>query len=377
MGHTNCMLETNRLKTKRVLVYRLGSLGDTVIALPLFHLVARSFPNAERKMLTSYPAHTKAPSSSAILQQTGLIHSYYRYSYGTRNFYELLRLWWSLITWRPEVLVYMSGPRGVTAAKRDLLFFRMCGIRYQVGVPLTEDMQRHHALYERSFPVNVMGPTPLEYECSRLARNLRSLGDACLDRPESWSLHLTKLELAKADDAISETHGQRLIAASVGTKMQSKDWGRDNWAALMKRVAIRYPDCALVLCGAAEESEASEFVASAWRSHSSRAAVNLCGLLTPRESAAVFLKAKLFIGHDSGPMHLAAAVQTPCVAVFSSRNMPRVWYPYGEHHRVVYHQVPCQNCNLETCVVEQKKCIMSITVEEVLKEILLQLPTTP
>jgi ADP-heptose:LPS heptosyltransferase len=97
--------------------------------------------------------------------------------------------------------------------------------------------------------------------------------------------------------------------------------------------------------------------------------VNLCGLLAPRESAAVLSRARIFIGHDSGPMHLAAAVQTPCVAIFSARNKPRVWFPYGRQHRVVYHQTDCWGCGLETCTVERKKCLTSITVEEVAAEV--------
>ena len=65
-------------------------------------------------------------------------------------------------------------------------------------------------------------------------------------------------------------------------------------------------------------------------------------------------------------MHLAAAVGTPCVAIFAARNIPRVWFPYGEQHRVVYHEVDCMGCGLETCIVEGKKCILSITVAEVM-----------
>ena len=89
-------------------------------------------------------------------------------------------------------------------------------------------------------------------------------------------------------------------------------------------------------------------------------------MLTPRESAAALKKSALFIGHDSGPMHLSAAVRTPCVAIFSARNKPGVWFPYGEKHRVLYHQTECYGCGLEVCNNEDKKCIKSITVEEVL-----------
>ena len=84
----------------------------------------------------------------------------------------------------------------------------------------------------------------------------------------------------------------------------------------------------------------------------------------------MFARARVYVGHDSGPMHLAAAMQTPCVAIFSARQRPGVWFPYGPQHRVLYRQVSCGNCGLETCVVEGKRCILSIGVEKVLGAVL-------
>jgi heptosyltransferase III len=346
--------------TKRVLIYRLGSLGDTLVALPALHLAARAFPNAERRMLTNFPVNVKAPPAAAILENSGLIHSYYRYAVGTRSPRELLTLWWQIARWRPQVLVYIGGARGVESARRDEKFFRLCGISRLIGVPVTEDMQQNR--WQES-------EKALEPEGERLARNLAELGDARLDDPESWDLRLTLEEKARAAEALRPANGLPIIAVSVGTKVQSKDWGRDNWRALLANVAALYPGHALTLSGSPPESEASEFAADGWREAGGGPVINLCGKLTPRESAAAFAHARLFIGHDSGPMHLAAAVQTPCVAIFAARNKPRVWFPYGRQHRVVYHQTDCWGCGLETCTVERKKCITSITVKEVLAEV--------
>jgi len=346
--------------TKRVLIYRLGSLGDSLIALPALHLAARAFPQAERRLLTNFPVNAKAPPAAAILEGSNLVHGYFRYAVGTRSPRELLSLWWQLFLWRPQVLIYMGSARGVESARRDAKFFRLCGIPRLIGVPLTKDMQENR--WEES-------EQALEPEGARLARNLAELGDAQLDAPASWDLHLTQAENARAGEALSATAGSPIIAVSVGTKVQSKDWGRDNWRALLNRLATLYPDCALVLGGAPEESEASEFAADGWRENSGSPVVNLCGLLTPRESAAVFARARAFVGHDSGPMHLAAAVQTPCVAIFAARNKPRVWFPYGKQHRVLYHRTDCWGCGLETCVIERKKCLTSITVDEVVTEV--------
>ena len=97
---------------KRVLIYRLGSLGDTLVALPALHLVARAFPDAERRMLTNFPVNVKAPAAAAVLGDSGLVDGYFRYAVGTRSVRELAGLWWQLRRWRPDVLVYLGASRG-------------------------------------------------------------------------------------------------------------------------------------------------------------------------------------------------------------------------------------------------------------------------
>ncbi len=356
-------------KVRRVLIYRLGSLGDMAIAVPALRLVQKAFPNARRRMLTNVPVHAKAPAAAAVLESSGLVDGYFRYAVGTRNPWELGKLILQLRVWRPEVVVYLAASRGVAAAQRDLRFFRACGVRRVVGAPLSEGMQ-----------ANFFGDDPgseaararlfageLEAEAARLARCLAALGDAQLDRTESWSLGLTGGERQRAAEVIGlEVLATNPIAVSVGTKVQAKDWGRENWRELLRRMAPLAPGRGLLLLGAPEEAEASEFAAGGWREAGGGAVVNLCGRLTPRESAAALERACVFLGHDSGPMHLAASVGTPVVAIFAARNIPRQWFPAGAGNEVVYHRVECWGCGLETCIEQRKKCLTSITVDEVL-----------
>jgi len=73
------------------------------------------------------------------------------------------------------------------------------------------------------------------------------------------------------------------------------------------------------------------------------------GELSVRESAALMEGARFYLGNDTGVMHLAAAVSIPCVGVFSARNWPGIWEPYGHGHKVLRFDVPCSGCHLAVC----------------------------
>jgi len=340
-------------EVERVLIYRLGSLGDTVVSLPCFHQIARAYPDAERRLLTNIPVHAKAPAAFAVLEGSGLVHSYMRYPIATRGLGDLIALQKEIRAYRAQVLVYLTPRRLASEVVRDATFFRLCGIPTMVGLPLTRDAR-----------TNLLDPVTgwYEPEAVRLARLMRSLGNIDLQDPRNWDLGLTLDEHKRAAEALEPVQGRPLLACCVGTKVQAKDWGADNWHSVLDTLASELPQYGLVMVGAGDERVLSDRVAGAWAGRS----VNLCGKLLPRQSAAVLARAKIFVGHDSGPMHLAATVGTPCVAVFAARNKPRTWFPWGSQHEVVYHRTDCWGCDLETCIEQKKKCLTSILPAEVL-----------
>ncbi len=343
-----------RNDTKRVLIYRLGSLGDTIVALPLFHLIAETYPHSERYVLTNFISNTKASHTSIILDGSGLVHGYLSYPIGLRDPFHLVRLRRQIKKLRPEILVYLAAPRGRLKAFRDAAFFKACGIKQLIGVPYTNDLQ-----HNRWLP----GQKCFEPEVSRLARCLSGIGDAQLDNPGSWDLKLTHQEIGHADELLLKFgRNPRIIACALGTKADANHWGLENWQKLLGQLCQHYKDHVLMFVGAEDEVNECEEAGHFWLGDK----INLCGMLTPRESAAVLQRAAVFIGHDSGPMHLAASVDTRCVAIFSARNRPGVWFPYGNAHKVIYHQTECYGCGLEICADKGKKCIKSITVEETL-----------
>jgi heptosyltransferase III len=179
-------------------------------------------------------------------------------------------------------------------------------------------------------------------------------------------LKLTNDELSAGNTFLKHLPNAEInICLSPGTKMQSKDWGRDNWKILLGDLAFTYPLANIIVLGALEEA----LLADDLLNGIANTKLNLCGKTSPRESAVVLQSASIFIGQDSGPMHLAAAVGIPCVAIFSSRNLPSQWYPRGKDNKVIYHQVDCAGCDLEICIEEKKKCILSITKHEVMNAV--------
>lgn len=352
-----------REEIKNILIYRLGSLGDTVVALPCFHLIVRAFPSATRCLLCNLTDNEKASHTQSVLGDSGLVQRYISYPVGLRNFKEIINLRQQIRSLQPEVLIYLAASRGRLKAFRDALFFKLCGIKKIIGIPYTKDLQENQWLSDKQY---------YEYEAHRLARCLADLGPVHLARTESWDLRLTYDERHRAEEVLNGELEEDLpfIACSVGAKVPVKDWGLENWSNLIGKLSKRFHrHYRLVLVGAEVEYSLCDVVAEPW----SGKILNLCGKLTPRESAALLTKAALFIGHDSGPMHLAEAVGIPCVAIFSARNKPGAWFPYGNNHTVIYHKVDCYGCGLEVCEHHAKKCITSITVDEVYEAVVAQL----
>lgn len=336
---------------KKILIYRLGSLGDTIMSLPCFHKIAEYYEHDKMYLLTIKSPHLKETSIESILGSTFKFEQVLNYPLGTRNPLTLASLLLKLRLLGIDTIINLSESRGKIATIRDYLFFKLAGITNLIGFStLKEDIS-----------VSLDEETNLfEWEAKRLSRRISSLGSVNLQLDKYWDLHFTKEELKLAENAIATLESYPLIAIAPGAKIQVKDWGSYNWEELIKNLSSNLPSWKAIFIGSLDEYDLAKKCSQQWPN-----SLNLCGKLSPRVSAAVLSKASIFIGHDSGPMHLAACVGVPCVAIFSARNLPMQWFPRGSRNKIIYHKTECAGCGLDICIQANKKCITSIGVSEV------------
>lgn len=334
---------------RRIGVLRVGSLGDHLIALPVYRRL-RERHRSDCLVLISNAlgkSNVKLVGPTDILPRALFdeVHAYPVGS-GPKTVVETFQLFRRLAI---DLLYYAMPPRSEAQRWRDRAFFRVAGVPV---IGLGADAARRAAVGSR--------PGTCEHETDRLWRGVRGGPDRRPIARSELSMELSGDEIAAARAAIGVAP-RCAVTLSIGTKCEVNDWGLDNWMRLVAELSKLGNIDRLIMIGAADERASSEALRSKWPG----AAINLCGALTPRVSAAVIAQSKLFVGHDSGPMHMAAAVGVPIVAVFSSRNLPGAWFPLSANHRVHYTMIECMGCRRVRCLDRAKECIRRISVAEV------------
>lgn len=310
------------ISDRPIVIFRLGSLGDMVVALPCLHAVVRAFPETQRLILTNAPVSNVAVPGELVFGDS-LVSGCISYQVRERGALALYRLRRRLQAVGSRTLIYLTHRTRLFSVCRDVAFFRLCGFTQIIGAPLTRDQ----LLPRQELTGN------LEYEAERLARCLADLGPIDLsDRAASWDLQLTKDEHAAAEATLAPLGGKDFIAINPGGKLPKNDWGDANWTKLLGSLSHRHPGLALVVVGAPAERDRCQTLAASWEGQ----AITAAGTLLPRQSAAVLRRAKAFLGHDSGPLHLAACVGTRSLGLFGDNNPPRRWHPYGPDNCAIH-----------------------------------------
>jgi heptosyltransferase-3 len=313
----------NAPSPKRIVLFRIGSIGDTVVALPGFHAVRRAFPDAHITLLTNVPTSTKAAPLMMVLgDDSGFVDDVIDYPGGLSNPLEVARLALQLRRTGADTLVYMMPVRGETDLRRDALFFRLAGMRRILCLPKDEDQRVSRVDPETGL---------VEPEAKRLVRCLAPLGEIDLEDRAMWDLRLTAAERDEGA-RLADQVPRPFLAINTGGKVVCKDWGFDRWAELLMRFRDSAGVPGLMIVGAPDDAKRAVALTEVW----GEGCVSLCGGPTPREAAAALSHARLFLGHDSGPLHLAQCMGISALGLFGDYNRPVQWHPIGNHVSVLH-----------------------------------------
>ncbi len=337
---------------RAILVFRVGLLGDTLVALPAIDAIRRRFPGRRLVLLTSPPANPSWVSPWDVLKETGWFDEVVFYDASlrsARNIGRIASMALALRRQRFEHAFVLAPPRSARQAVRDRLFFQfLVGAGTCVAAPATPARSRTAAAGER--------------EGIRL---LRIVEPGARDKDvHEFRLHIPHRERQAASRILLELGvrpGQPMVAFAPGSRMPAKHWPEDRFRAVGAAVLERFGEIALVAIGGIEERALCERLCASWGPR----ARNLAGRCSVYRSAAVLSQCIAYVGNDSGPMHLAAMVGTRCVAVFSAREARGRWEPFGTRHIMLREETECAGCMLEECVREANRCLTAIEVEGV------------
>lgn len=345
----------------RLLVFRIGQLGDTIVALPAMWAIRRCYPQASLTLLCDRHPRQNYVLTPDLLAGAGLFDEFLSYPVDNTHAGIVMRPWrmlsllWALRRRAFDLLVYLAPSLRMPAqVERDRRFFAAAGIKRFLGMRGFPQ-----------FPPKTAGqplvavPSEADLLLMRIAADeipVPPAGQGCFE-----------LKLGQAEEHQVQTWlrtlpsdcGKPWIGVSPGSKMAAKRWPTERFAAVGAKLVAEH-DVWPVVFGGPEDRAAGNALLDNWGR-----GYNAAGALALRPAAAALKRCRLYVGNDTGTMHLAAAVGVPCAAIFSSRDLPGRWYPNGSGHRVLRSPIACEGCGLVECVQRGNECLRRLSVSDV------------
>ena len=328
-------------EVRKVLLVRLRSIGDTVLATPSLSALKRFLPNVKIDILVEdwvAPLLTNHPHvDNVIVLERG-------------GFMARARVARELRAANYDVVYNLHG--GTTAT----FLTRATGARHRVGFKTYQYAQLHN--HQAPSPLLLWGQQKTHSVEQQLAL-LGWTGVPVTDRPRT-QLGLSPPAAETVNRLLAEAGltDRKLGLIHPAAAFATKQWAVEHFARVAEFVSER--GFAPVAIAAPNEKELLEKLCS-------EATVKITTFdLSLPEVTALAARSKLFVGNDSGIAHIAAAVGTPAVVIFGSSNIAH-WRPWNSAPaEVVFEEMPCQPCHGYFCErFEQPECILRVPVTRV------------
>jgi heptosyltransferase-3 len=330
-------------EVRRVLVVRLRSIGDTVLATPSLDALRRFLPDAQIDILLE---SWVAPVLEGFDAVDNIITTE-RGSTASRA-----RVARRLHSARYDVAYNLHG--GTTAT----ILMRAAGARHRVGF---SSYQYSRLLNHAAPPATEIWGVGSTHSVEQQLALLGWTGVPVSDRPptrlvlteQAASSMAERLRAARVDEA------KPLALIHPAAAFDTKQWATANFARVIEDLSARGFNCVAV--AAPNERQ----VIANLTEHTSARLTAFTDLSLP-EVVALAARARFFVGNDSGIAHIAAAMRVPSVVIFGSSNVAH-WRPWTlAPAEIVREELPCQPCPGYFCAeFDAPECIRRVTVERV------------
>lgn len=352
IGAAKCLwLRSRPHEAARVCIYRIGNIGDTMCAVPAMRAIRRAYPTAHLTLVTS-PGNTGSVGARELLEGASWLDSIVVYhAEDIASPTGRLKLIGEMRARNFDVWIELPVVAATLATLlRNMFVARLAGARWGFG--WRYDRLR---LFAHAQSKHIEFPNEVE----RLLEVLLATGITFSSRDLEFELNDSDRRGVSDLFERMQLGACEIIAFAPGAKADPNRWPANRFIEVGRNLAGR--KFRVVVLGGGDDAALCERVANSIGPD----AMNLAGKTTLRASCEVLARSLMLVCNDSGLQHLAAAVGTPCVSLFSRRDFLGKWWPHGTRHEVLWNRVPCHTCFLDQCP-RDNECIKLISVNEVI-----------
>lgn len=341
----------------RILIVQTAFLGDVVLTLPLIEAVRCRFPQAQVDILT-IPAH--AP----VLKHQPLVDVVLTYDKRRtqRGLFGLIQILRQIRVRRYDVVV--SPHRSLRSAILVAGSQSECRIGFQ------------HWLTGWAYTVTVPRSTS-GHEVERNHQLLEPLGIGPAALPNQLGLQIDKDEACRAQ-AYFACQGVRksdiVVGMIPGSQWGTKRWPAKHFASLIEQLSVM-PNTHCVLFGGPQERDIADMIISASRAP----VIDLIGSTALSVLPAYLVHCTVVVSNDTGPMHVAAAVGKPIVALYGPTIPDLGFSPYGVRWEEASVTLDCRPCNAhgpQRCPLSHWRCMRELAADQVAERVQALLQST-
>jgi lipopolysaccharide heptosyltransferase II len=332
---------------RRIAIFRALYLGDFMVAIPALRAIRAQFPLAEITLIGLPWTAMLVRRYRGYIDRFVAFPGYPGLVEGTFEQARLERFLAEQRAYHYDLVVQMHGSGRCSNA-----FVRELGAEVTAGY------------YEQECPVGLTIGAPYPHEQHEIFRNLglaALLG--CTQLLPRLEFPLFAEDHAEVDTLLGELaidEDTLLIGIHPGSRSPARRWPAAYFASVADELVQRF-GARIVVTGSSNEQD----IAQAVIAHMGTQAINLAGCTSFGALAALISRLKLFISNDSGPAHIACAVQCPSVTIFGPAEYER-WAPLDQSlHPTVRHPVECSPCSYWECPIDHR-CLRWLTLPMVM-----------